>query len=216
KTAVPRIPVNQSLMRTASITPVKAPSVNIDSVDWNHDNYPQRIKSTNQSAYPAIGSSVQALAGELLAAVRVMEVPASILAMDIFFGCAVMDGSPFVDQSRAERLIVCVSKPVGRDLMAFLSWTCTHRSQLDWLPKGVSNLRSALLLFLKDDCIPFVARGGKKAHLRDVVQRLVKGSTNIYPTYSDVLGRSKRATSCKCPDLQPYRCANNAFLLTKA
>ncbi|CZS76257.1 hypothetical protein SNK03_001091 [Fusarium graminearum] len=172
-------------MRTASITPVKAPSVNIDSVDWNHDNYPQRIKSTNQSAYPAIGSSVQALAGELLAAVRVMEVPASILAMDIFFGCAVMDGSPFVDQSRAERLIVC-------------------------------NLRSALLLFLKDDCIPFVARGGKKAHLRDVVQRLVKGSTNIYPTYSDVLGRSKRATSCKCPDLQPYRCANNAFLLTKA
>ncbi|KAF5238304.1 hypothetical protein FAUST_5613 [Fusarium austroamericanum] len=104
-------------MRTASITPVKAPSVNINSVDWNHDNYPQRIKSTNQSAYPAIGSSVQALAGELLAAVRVMEVPASILAMDIFFGCAVMDGSPFVDQSRAERLIVCESTrlaPQGR------------------------------------------------------------------------------------------------------
>jgi hypothetical protein len=88
----PRISVNQSLMRTASITPVKTPSVNVDTVDWNHDNYPQRIKNTNHSAYPALGSSVQALAGELVAAVRVIEVPASILTMGLFFGCVVLDG----------------------------------------------------------------------------------------------------------------------------
>ncbi|CEI64663.1 unnamed protein product [Fusarium venenatum] len=93
-------------MRTTSITPVKAPSINVDSIYWNHDNYLQRIQNTNQSAYPALGSSVQALARELLAAVSVIEVPASILTMGLLFGCVVLDGPALVGQSRAEMITV--------------------------------------------------------------------------------------------------------------
>ncbi|KAM0556841.1 hypothetical protein ACHAPJ_005901 [Fusarium lateritium] len=46
-------------------------SVNLDSVDWGHDNYLERINSTNHEDDPAIWSSVQALAEEHMAAVWV-------------------------------------------------------------------------------------------------------------------------------------------------
>lgn len=121
-------PINQSLMHAASITPVKTPCLYIDTVDWNHDNYPQRIKNTNHSAYPALGSEQCTSPGRRTPGRS--QGAASILTMGLLFGRIVLDGSTLADQSRTAVLTVWIREPVGSDFVAFLSWTCRFRSQL--------------------------------------------------------------------------------------